>query len=44
MAEKNSLKFIIPFQVGVSFCYAPRSKDRGHIVFVLSVCVFVCQL
>ena len=22
--------------------YAPGSKDRGHIVFVLSVCLFVC--
>ena len=22
--------------------YASRSNDRGHIVFVLSVCLFVC--
>ena len=22
--------------------YAPGSNDRGHIVFVLSVCLFVC--
>ena len=24
------------------FYYAPGSNDRGHIVFVLSVCLFVC--
>ena len=23
-------------------CYAPGSNDRGHIVFVLSVCLSVC--
>ena len=22
--------------------YAPGTNDRGHIVFVLSVCLFVC--
>ena len=26
---------------GLSF-YAPGSNDRGHIAFVLSVCLFVC--
>ena len=26
---------------GMTF-YAPGSNDRGHIVFVLSVCLFVC--
>ena len=25
-------------------CYAPGSNDRGHIVFVLSVCLSVCLL
>ena len=26
----------------LSAFYAPGSNDRGHIVFVLSVCLFVC--
>ena len=26
----------------VSSFYAPGSNDWGHIVFVLSVCVYVC--
>ena len=34
-----------PYPTGKKLCfYAPGSNDQGHIVFVLSVCLFVCLL
>jgi hypothetical protein len=30
------------FSLSMFFFYAPVSKDRGHIVFGQSVCLFVC--
>ena len=37
----NLVTSILTSKLKIAF-YAPRSNDMGHIVFVLSVCLFVC--